>query len=253
MITVISAWYNEEDLARLFLNHYSFADQIIIMLDESTNDGTLGIIREYQEDSAYRPFISFRTLRMPNGLDDVLKRDQLNQQYAKVGHGWVIVVDCDEFILLPPIGMQKYLDHIEADVVLVNYFQMYQHESELALDKVTPIFEQRQYGKLNGLTRWKKPSVARAGKNFIWSVGLHEVRATNSQVHVKLLPGAHWSMADVNLSIKRRINNHRNHMSEANKRAKLSTHNFTITEDKIRQICNENNDCKQVFTKGGMA
>jgi hypothetical protein len=190
---------------------------------------------------------------MPKGLDDILKRDQLNEQYAKIKSGWVIVVDCDEFILLPQLGMQKYLDHIKADVVLIDYFQMYQHKSESALDKVTPIFEQRQHGKSNGLRRWRKPSMARAGKNFVWAVGLHQIRAVNKQIHKKLLPGAHWSMADVELSVKRRINNHRNHMSEQNKKAKLSTHNFTITEDKIRQICNENNDCKRVFTKGGMA
>ena len=48
MITVISAWYNEEFLASLFLKHYSFADKIVILLDESTNDHTVEMINLFK-------------------------------------------------------------------------------------------------------------------------------------------------------------------------------------------------------------
>ena len=222
MITVISAWYNEEDLARLFLNHYSFADQIVIMLDESTNDGTLGIIREYQEDSAYWPLISFRILNMPKGMDDALKQVQINAQYLNIDKGWVIIADADEFIYIPDGGMSHFLNQVSADVVRVDYFQMYQHKSESSLDKITPIFEQRRHGKRNGHKRWMKPAVARAGKKLLWAVGHHEIAADDKQYHNTMLKGAHLYMADYNLAVERRLKGRRDRMSIENHQARLS-------------------------------
>ena len=146
MITILSAWYNEEFLARLFLEHYRFADQIIILLDQSTNDDTIDIIKEFIDSPTYDTFISFRTLKMPNGFDDKLKQEQVNQQYLKIKKGWVIEVDADEFIYPPAFGLQNFLNTVEENIVKVEFWQMYQHKTESSLNKEDPVFKQRRHG-----------------------------------------------------------------------------------------------------------
>lgn len=241
MITIISCWYNEEDFAWLFLRHYGqFVDKIVVLLDEGTNDKTWEVINHFQDLD-----ITIKPLLMPNGLDDKLKRDQINEEYKRHKEGWVLVADSDEFVLEPAGGLSNYLSGVNADVVKVDYIWMYQHRSEKPLNLYDPILEQRKFGMRNGLERWKKPALVRAGKGIEWSYGHHEVN-TNS-IHDEMLLGVHWSMADVNLAIKRRINNHRNRMSEENKKAGLSVHNYDITEEKIKNICNQHNDCPRVF------
>ena len=244
MITIISAWYNEEFLAPLFLNHYSFADRIIIMLDESTNDGTIDEIKKFV---ARDSFISFRKLKMPSGMDDILKQKQVNEQYSQIKEGWVIEVDADEFIKVPEMGMREYLKEVEADVVRLEFWQMYQHKTECALNNCTPVFEQRKHGKKNGFERWNKPCVVRAGKDIAWTVGHHEIIANKNQFHNEMIPAAHLYMCDVGLAVDRRIKGRRNRMSKENYINTLSAHNFNITVQKIINECEANQDCQQVF------
>ena len=244
VITIISAWYNEEFLAPLFLRHYDFADRIIIMLDESTNDGTINEIKKFMAQDF---FVSFRKLKMPNGMDDQLKQRQVNDQYGQIKDGWVIEVDADEFIKIPEMGMHAYLNEVKADVVKLEFWQMYQHKSEGPLNNKDPVFEQRKYGKKNGYERWNKPCVVRAGKGIVWTVGHHEINANKNQFHDKMIPAAHWYMADIGLAIDRRIKGRKNRMSKENYINTLSAHNFNITVQKIINECEANQDCQQVF------
>lgn len=246
MITIITCWYNEEFLANLFLRHYSFADEIIILLDESNDDNTRRVVCKFINGFTNAPEVTVKRLNMPNGLNDKLKQEQINSEYKAVTDGWVIIADADEFIYIPEGGLHKFLS-ITSDVVKVDYLQMYQHETETVFNSEQPVFEQRRYGKRNGLERWRKPAVARAGKNFSWMVGHHHINAKPYQFHNEMLLGAHLSMADVDLAIKRRIYGHRNRQSEENYKAKLSVHNWKITEQKIREICFENKTCNRVF------
>lgn len=250
MITIISAWYNEEFLAPLFLKHYDFADRIIILLDEGTNDGTLDIIKNFMHDGS---FTSFRRLAMPNGMDDLLKQYQVNKQYRQIKKGWVIEVDADEFIKVPDVGMKEYLGGIEADVVKLEFWQMYQHKTESSLNNYDPVFEQRRYGKKyvyhkKGVPeRWNKPCVIRAGKGLIWGVGHHTVNAENNQFHNDMIPAAHWYMADADFAIERRIRGRKNRMSAENYKHGLSFHNFKITVQRIKEECAANKNCQRVF------
>ena len=243
MITIISAWYNEEFLAPLFLEHYSFADRIIIMLDESTNDGTIDEIKKFMSRDS---FISFRKLHMPDGLDDKLKQRQMNEQYRQIEKGWVIEVDSDEFIKIPEIGMKPFLSEIKEDVVLVMFWQMYQNSQvEKPLDNVTPVFEQRQHGIRNRFRRWNKPCVVRAGRNYAWGVGHHDIVPPRN-ISSKLLFGAHWSMADTDMAIARRIYGHKNRQSKANYQNRLSVHNHKVTEEEIINKCDSYKNCPPV-------
>ena len=248
MITVITAWYNEEFLAPLFLKHYSFADRIVILLDESTDDDTVAVVDLFKNHYSNKfTNIDIKVLEMPDGMDDKLKQKQINAEYRLVTDGWVIIADADEFINIPQGGLLHYLSNVSADVVKVDYFQMYQHESEGLLNRFVPVFQQRRYGKRNGFARWQKPAVVRAGKNFKWSVGHHEINAVHEQYHSKMLLGAHLYMADINLAVKRRILGRKNRMSQENRKDRLSAHNFDITEQDIISTCNENKNCPMVF------
>lgn len=249
MITVITAWYNEEFLASIFLRHYSFADEIIILLDESTNDDSVNIINRFKIYPLYmyRPLITVKKLVMPNGMDDQLKQSQINSEYKKINTGWVIIADADEFIKIPSDGLECFLEPIAADVVKVDYVQMYQNKSELPLNRIYPPFEQRRYGKRNGFERWRKPAVVKAGKGLKWTVGHHEINARPDQIHNEMLLGAHWYMADQHLAIERRINGRKNRMSPENYKAQMSAHNFTITEHDIEDVCRANMNCPRVF------
>ena len=246
MITVITAWYNEEFLASIFLRHYLFADEIIILLDESNSDDTVRLLNGYKKRFDV-PVLTIKILDMPNGMDDRLKQKQINDEYKSIDNGWVIIADADEFIFIPYGGIHLFLGKVAADVVKVDYFQMYAHESESPLNKDQSVFEQRKYGKRNGFERWKKPAVVRAGKNFKWAVGHHEISAARYQFHNEMLLGAHWYMADTDLAIKRRILGRKNRMSRKNHEAQLSAHNFNITEDDIINECRENINCPLVF------
>jgi len=242
MITVITAWYNEEFLSNLFLSHYSFADKIIVLLDESNDDGTLQVIEKYKD------LVEVWKLSMPNGMDDQLKIKQMNIAYEGIESGWVIFADADEFIYMPPT--EEYLKNERTDVICVDYYQMYQHKSEFLLNSVDPVFEQRRYGKkefIAGTTAtWMKPCIGRAGIGLVWGPGHHTVNSKN--IHLtEYLRGAHWHMADANLAITRRINGRKKRMSQENIRLQSSVHNFTITAQEIMDFCESRMDSELVF------
>ena len=246
MIYVITAWYNEQFLANLFLSHYSFADKIIILLDESNNDNSTQIISRYSN-------AEIRKLSMPHGMDDALKQAQINKTYNSIidKNRWVIIADVDEFIYLPQQGLNEYLSQITVDIVKVDYYQMYQHKTENKLNIDSPVFLQRRHGKqIIAKANWKKPCIARTSRPLKWSPGHHDVMANSVPpciIDSRLLLGAHWSMADIDLAIDRRINGRRNRMSPENLQCGFSHHNFKITAQDIIDECNENNNCPLIF------
>lgn len=237
MITVITAWYNEEFLSNLFLSHYIFADKIIILLDQNNTDNSIDYISKFKNTT-------IKKLEMPEGMDDRLKQDQINREYRKIDDGWVIIADADEFIYLPKNGINNFLETVKEDTVKIDYFQMYQHVTEKPLDSMTPVFQQRRYGMRNGFSRWQKPAIARTGQYIFWEPGHH---GNNSDPHPEMLKGAHWAMADVNLAINRRIKGRRDRMSPENLAIGFSRHNFEITEEQIKEICKKYNNCPRVF------
>jgi len=249
MITVVTAWYNEAFLADLFLSHYSFADKIIILLDELNNDNSLEIIKKYSN-------IEVKKLLMPDGMDDALKQLQINQTYINLADkpGWVIIADADEFIYFPQNGMKNYLAQSIHDVIKVDYYQIYQHKFEKPLNHITPVFEQRRCGKkvVNLNASWEKPCIARTGLSLNWTPGHHDVvtivkRSTPITISDKKLLGAHWAMADIDLAIERRIAGRKNRMSKNNLARGFSNHNFKITKEQIIKECEQNSSCPQIF------
>jgi len=242
VITVITPWRNEEFLAPLFLKHYDFADQIIILLDESTDDGTIDKIQY----SGANTIISVKKLEMPAGFDSYLSKKQIDEQYSRIKNGWVILVDADEFIKIPEMGMREYLSNVEAGVIEIMFWQIYQHKTENRLNDYTPVFEQRKHGIRTRREIWNKPCIVRAGKGYEWDVGHHNIHPYIN-IHNEFLPGSHWAMADVDLTIIRRILGHVDRQSEADIRAGID---LITSEEEIINICNEYKDCPVAVWEG---
>ena len=75
-IDIITMWYNEAMLAPFFLNHYSYADTIHILLDEEVTDNTQKIAEEYEN-------VRIVPVRFPDKLDDILKIEKINSEKLK--------------------------------------------------------------------------------------------------------------------------------------------------------------------------
>jgi hypothetical protein len=90
-VQVICFFYNEETLARLFLQHYAWANEILAVVSKSS-DRT----REYLEAARNVRVLDFE---FPAGMDDRIKTDTVNALLAEPSSfDWKIVVDADEFI-----------------------------------------------------------------------------------------------------------------------------------------------------------
>lgn len=218
-IEVITVWYNEEFLAPFFLNHYSFASTIHILLDADTNDNTLQIIKNEPNVKTY--FIKF-----PDKFDDKIKIDEIMKVYRKIKNGWVIAVDSDEFVFPLPQGIpvDQALDlESRSDVIFAQMWQVYRHRLDKDLDPSLKPVPQRRHGDPNvssGINAlYNKPIIVKAGLNFEWGVGCHHIhflRSKNKFIRIltkiigtpKISPnkfrGVHWAMADPLFAIERR-------------------------------------------------
>ena len=90
-ITVLSKWYQEEDLAPFFFKHYDFADEIIIYLDKGTNPETLAEI-------AKCPKAKIVWGDSQGKLNDFDCVNALNEIASFSTSDWLIYADTDEFI-----------------------------------------------------------------------------------------------------------------------------------------------------------
>lgn len=201
-IEVITTWYNEEFLAPFFLNHYAFADRILVLYDEDTTDKTMDIINAY-------PNTRVETFRFTDGFDDDITVSMRNAKYAESEAGWVIGVDADEFILHP--DLREFLHNRDEDIFFVRLFQVYRHKDDEDLDPEKPIADQRRHGDANavgGQNRGgQKPLVVRAGLSRMkWQPGHHNIWNRHKYVTSRVvLPGVHWHMADPGFCIERRL------------------------------------------------
>jgi hypothetical protein len=128
-IEVITVWYNERFLAKFFLDHYSFADRIHLVLDADTDDDTPGIAGRY-------PNVRVEEITFPDKFDDLRKIARINSIYpgsTRLG----IAADSDEFVFPLPYGtgMREALaNEAEYDVVRARMWQVYRHRTDSDLD-----------------------------------------------------------------------------------------------------------------------
>lgn len=229
-IEIITVWYNEQFLAPFFLNHYSWADRIVVLLDSDSTDESHNIAMDFDNTTIV-------PIKFPDGINEKLKVGFINEAYADIKSDFVIVADADEFVFCSP----QDFDNVQWQAARVKLGMVYRHVSELDLDPNKPIREQRRHG----IESWpyKKPMIARTGLNLKWLVGNHQISVDGvrqpyygSREHETIpfrpepFDGAHWANADPCFAIERRMTN-KMRQSMVNLKKKYSLHNHEVTRE----------------------
>jgi hypothetical protein len=243
-------WYNEEDLAPFFLSHYSWVDEIRILIDTDTTDRTVDLLRKHPNVKIY-PF-SF-----PDGMDDWLKIMAINDAANDLPTDWRLAVDADEFVFTSDGSSPKQrLEEAIGDLIVCIFYQVYRHISDTDLDPCNPSILQRRHGDPNIVSginaMYCKPCLVRNGIKIAWGPGCHHIENHDLSVGGPAWDGAHWAMADPALAIKRRIYGRRDRMSRFNLDHGLTYHNHHVTEEEILSECKvHENDPIVITYKGG--
>ena len=246
-ITVVSRWCNDEMIAPFFLDHYSYADEIIILLSQETTDNSKETISNY-------PNTRIVEFEYTNGIfDGKESTDQMESVINQVTTNWIIAVDADEFVW--PNGfkdIREVLCDIDENIIYADMWQVYRHRTEMDLDPTLKAIWLRRHGDPNRTdgenARYCKPIVFRSGLNLKWGIGFHDFELNPIvQISKERFDGAHWMMADPELAIVRRLRGRKEKVSKRNIKNKWSNNNFDITEEEIKRICNEHLDDPQLF------
>uniref|UniRef100_A0A6M3MCD8 Putative glycosyltransferase n=1 Tax=viral metagenome TaxID=1070528 RepID=A0A6M3MCD8_9ZZZZ len=232
-ITVLSKMFNEEALLPFFLSHYSYADEILINLDEGTNDRSVEIIQQYSQAKIIWS-------KSTGKVNDRILIEELNVIASKSDADWLILVDSDE-LLFPQnfADPRETLEKADGNVIYSIPWQIYRHKTEADLDSTKPAIFQRRHGDPNRTigfnTVYLKPNIIKPEIKICWYPGNHTFVPNEKAVRSSVVfDGAHWVAVDINISIHRRITRARERHSDENLKAGWGGQNFDITEEQIR-------------------
>ena len=112
----VTVW-NEERMLPYYLRHYSQFCERIIVLDNESTDGTVGICEEW-------PIVEVRTYSTEETLNDYIHLDLKHKciEEARGNADYIIVSDCDEFIVHP--NLVEFLKENTYPVIFPAGFQM---------------------------------------------------------------------------------------------------------------------------------
>jgi hypothetical protein len=229
-IGLVTMFYNEEILAPLFLNHYSFVDDIHVIMDEDTTDRTEEICRQFP--------VTIHKLKFPNMMDAGIKQTVLNELFYSLKTEWGIMVDADEFIFSLKESIPNFLSETSSPVIHVKLWQVYRHVTDSDINHDSVLL-QRRHGDPDFNSWYNKHYIKNCISKIAYKIPL------NIGCHVfypldkitDFLQGAHWKMADPELAIIRRIKNGKERMSKKNLSMNWQCHDFHITEEDIYKEC----------------
>lgn len=245
-ITVLSKWYNEAELAPFFLNHYSYADEILIYLDRGINDGSVAEIKKY-------PQAKIIWAKSTGKLNDGACIAALNDIASKSNADWLISVDADEFVFPQNFNdPREVLKRADGNIIYSSMWNMYRHETDPDLDPLHPSIFQRRHGDPNRISNNNemstKPNIINPRIKINWGVGCHGYySAINPQVSTTRFDGAHWQSVDVDISCKRRIKGGKERMSDTNLKNMWAFHNFHITREDIVKVYEDHKQDPLIF------
>lgn len=238
-LAIVSAWYNEELLAPLFLMHYDYVDEIHIILDTATNDRTGEIL------AADPRVIIHEVTYPPDGLDWTIKQAKVDDLYASIKADWVFVVDADEFLFKRgERDIKRFLARQTGEIMWAKLWHVYRHETDDDIDYTKPPIPQRRHGiPIEPETlayhfpdrTYLKPIVVRGGKKPGWDCGCH-IYTGNLVQCGEIMDGAHWHMADPEIAVRRRLQT-KARQGEKNLRLGFGIQNHFITQDAILYEC----------------
>lgn len=243
-VSVVTRWYNEEFFAPFFLNHYQWADEIIVLLEKSTSDKSASIIKQYKN-------AVIEWVHTDKYLNDRLLSKIVSDKVTELDCDWAIRADADEFIFADNFEDPKeVLEKADGNMVEVLFYWVYQHHTEAALDRTKPTILQRRHG--GDYTIWPgmgstftKPAIVRPKVKIQWRPGDQSYFPNRSVIKSSIqFKGAHWQMADVDNAVKR---NHKNEsrLSKENIKNNWGVKNFT--EEMIRAECKRHLNDPQIF------
>jgi hypothetical protein len=233
-VSVISRWHNEEFMAPFFLSHYSWADEIIIMLDKGTTDRSAEII-----DAC--PNARFEYFDHGGKLNDRLLADMMSDLAASLKTDWVIYVDADELAFAEGgEDPREALARTDGNLIETWFRWVYRNAEDADLNRTFPAVPQRRHGGpytivANPRDKFMKPCIVKPEVGIRWGVGQHDYKA-NRKIKVSSLKfsGAHWQMADVDEAVRRLLASEKR-LSAENIKNKWGVRDFT--EEQIRAEC----------------
>lgn len=243
-VGVVSRWYNEEFFAPFFLNHYSWADEIIILLEKISTDKSAKIIESYP--NAKVEYCNTGIL-----LNDRLLSDICSDRIARMDCDWVVKADADEYLF--PYNFEdprEILAKADGNLIYNWYRWVYRHRTEKDLDPNLSTIMQRRHGGI--YTIWKgmndkyiKPSIVRPEIGLKWLAGDQRYQPNKNVIKSStIFDGVHWQMAD---GLHAAARNHKNEsrLSEENVKKNWGVKNFT--REMILQECENHLDDPLLF------
>ena len=233
-IAVITRWYNEEFFAPFFLNHYSWADEIIVLLERATTDRSAEIIARY-------PHARIQWCNTGDKLNDRLLSDMMSDLAAELDADWVLRADADEYAFAPGMACpRRAIEMADGNVINAWYRWIYRHHDEADLDPALPPVPQRRHGGVYSIwpgmgDKYLKPTIVRPQVKLRWYPGEQRYQPNPAiKISTTVFDGAHWQMVDCEHAIAR---NHKNEsrLSEENIKNKWGVKNFT--PEMIRAEC----------------
>lgn len=228
-IAVVAPMYNEESMLPHFLRHYScFADKILLLDNEST-DGSVGIARCH-------PKVEVRKFKS-NGYDEQTVLDQIAAAKSELSHfDWVLFPDIDEFVISQPMRMEtKLLSETKADILECQGYCMMYRKQDPQFDLSAPI--SRICGGYYPSKPYSKPIIIRGRAKMHFGPGKHALIPGEGVVVSK--PSSfvliHAEMIDFTLW---RYRKNRRPLSQKNIEMGWAIGHFCKTEEQHRQIWN---------------
>lgn len=245
-ISVVVSFYNGDLLIPYFLNHYAYADEIVVLFNDHgkpIDAPTERLILSY-------PNTRITSFAYPKEKTDYAVAIEItNKLVAKLDSDWAIVVSADELIF--PIGMEdprKILRHADGAVINTWLWWVFRHRTDRDLDPTLPTIWQRRHGYNDrSFCGCFKPVIVRPDAGITFTLGGHGCHASHGAVSSTRFDGAHWLNADLDIAIQRRMRGRRERVSERSQKDGMGSQHFDITEEAIRAECAKFWDAPQLF------
>jgi glycosyltransferase involved in cell wall biosynthesis len=186
----VTVW-NEQEMISYYLRHYSQFCEKIIVLDNESTDGTCMIASTY-------PMVEIRKFSTSETFNDYVHLELKHKciQESKGLADYIIVSDCDEFIVHPNIK-EFLINNSQYSIFYPAGFQMVSSSFPTG-DK--QIYDEVPYGVPDPW--YSKPILINPNKvnNFIWIDGCHETTLDTDYigeimhpVPVEIRPDGEWN------------------------------------------------------------
>ena len=203
-IVVITAWGDEHTIAPYFLQHYAFADDVIVLMGPGISAETVAVCDQF-------PNAQIREVAYPGDKWDMyVKQDAMTRTAHTEDCDWAIVADADEFVFpmrhgMPMADPRPFLEDVKGNVINAFLWHVYRNVEDQDLNpKIAPLY-QRGHGDPEFEHHYIKPIVVRPGSSRIkWHIGAHRFFENDSiWVSEDRFYGVHWHWADVDMAIER--------------------------------------------------